>query len=208
MAKRGEGFRDEQISVIAGTEVTVSIMDAEQWATIVTCNLVNWPSLHSHRLTYCYHLIYKNITGKLTAYVASRLCLNDTNMNGFIYIKNVSIIRMCPRRFWETKSLRVDYSLVALKVTFLSGDFMANTGMWQASSGHQSGAIVFPSFSPHSHPGEFSSPETKGRKLFTEVVLCVVFSYFTAVFIDSTRLLRKVELGCKLSFELCQTTQN
>lgn len=147
-------------------------MDAEQWATIVTCNLVNWPSLHSHRLTYCYHLIYKNITGKLTAYVPSRLCLNGTNMNGFIYIKNVSILWMRPRRFWETKSLRVDYSDVALTVTFLSGDFMANTGMWQASSGHQSGAIVFPSFSPQSHPGEFSSPETKKKTFHGGGTLC------------------------------------
>lgn len=43
--------------------------------------------------------------------------------------------------------------------TFLSGDFVAKTGMWLASSGHQSGAIVFPSSSPYNHPGEFSSPE-------------------------------------------------
>lgn len=159
----------------------VSIMDAEQWATIITCNLVNWPSLHSHRLTHCYHLIYKTLTGKLTANVPSRLCLNDTNMNWFIYLKNVTILFICPGNYGK-QSLRVDHSHVALKVTFLSGDFTANTGMWQASSGHQSGAIVFPSFSPHSHPGEFSSPETKRRQLFMEVVLCVVFLFRCGVY--------------------------
>lgn len=40
---------------------------------------------------------------------------------------------------------------------------MAKTGIWQVSSGQPSGAITFPSLSPHDHPGEFSSPGTRSR---------------------------------------------
>lgn len=48
-------------------------------------------------------------------------------------------------------------------LTFLSGDFAAKTGMWEASSGHKNGAMVFPSSSPYNQPGEFSSPEKKKK---------------------------------------------
>lgn len=50
------------------------------------------------------------------------------------------------------------------KITFLSVDFVAKTDMWQASSGYQKGAVVFPSSSPHNQPGEFSSPEIEKKK--------------------------------------------
>lgn len=99
-------------------------------------------------------------------------------------------------------------------VTFLSGDFVAKTGMWQASSGHQSGAIVLPSSSPHNQPGEFSSPEIKKRNIFlfpvTKVALtsCCLSTCFVVVHIDSMHLPLKAEPSCKLSFKLCQTTQN
>lgn len=84
--------------------------------------------------------------------------------------------------------VRAGRGLERASVTFLSGDFMANTGIWQASSGHPSGAIVLSSLSPHDHPGEFSSPGTRSRrrKLFiffsTVALLCVVGLFRSSVY--------------------------
>lgn len=66
--------------------------------------------------------------------------------------------------------------LACITLTFLSVDLVAKTGIRQASSGHQNGAIIFPSSSPHNQPGVFSSPEiTTKKKNFSHRLYQVVY---------------------------------
>lgn len=83
---------------------------------------------------------------------------------------------------WRVYLIKAEYkrktTVFGNRFTFFSGDFVAKTGMWQASSGHEKGAIVLPSFSPHSQPGEFSSPEIEIKKETISISSLLLCPYF------------------------------
>lgn len=92
----------------------------------------------------------------------------------------IRLLESSAGRGWSLKLQKHVYKLIVFKnrffsfnhrskITFLSVDFVAKTDMWQASSGYQKGAVVFPSSSPHNQPGEFSSPEIEKKKRFFSI---------------------------------------